>query len=150
MEAARVVSTLLGAGRFPVAPGTFASLIAALLHVFLLSRLPLPWRAVAVAGVFALGVAAATATSRALGEKDPRRIVIDEVVGQWVALFLAPAGWLPVLAGFLFFRFFDILKPLGIRRLEALPSGWGIMADDAAAGLASLVLLQLLFALHVL
>ena len=147
MEAFRVVSTFLGAGRFPVAPGTFASLLAALIHLFLLARLPVPWRAAAVAGAFALGVAAASTTSRAMAEKDPRRIVIDEVVGQWAALFLAPPRWLPVLLGFLLFRFFDIFKPLGIRRLEALPSGWGIMADDAAAGLASLVLLELLLAL---
>ncbi len=144
MEAARVVSTFLGAGRFPVAPGTLASLIAALLHVALLSRLSLPWRGAVVAGVFALGLAAASATSRSLGEKDPRRIVIDEVVGQWLAVFLMPARWLPILLGFLLFRFFDILKPLGIRRLEALPAGWGIMADDVAAGLISLAILELL------
>lgn len=148
MEAFRVVATFFGAGRFPVAPGTFASLLAVLLHVFLLSRLPIPWRAAAVAGAFLLGVAAASATGRALGEKDPRRIVVDEVVGQWVALFLVPARWLPVLLGFFLFRFFDILKPLGIRRLEALPSGWGIMADDVAAGLASMALLELLFGLR--
>ncbi len=151
MEAARVVSTFLGAGRFPVAPGTLASLMAALLHVVLLSRLPLPGRGAVVAGVFALGVVAASATSRSMGEKDPRRIVIDEVVGQWLALFLAPARWLPVLLGFLLFRFFDILKPLGIRRLEAFPAGWGIMADDVAAGLVSLAILELLSrVLHVL
>jgi phosphatidylglycerophosphatase A len=144
MEISKVVSTCLGAGLFPVAPGTFTSLIAALLYAFGLARLPLPFRGAIMAAVFFLGVAAAGATARSLGRKDPRLIVIDEVVGQWLALLAAPSGWLPVLLGFLLFRAFDILKPFGIRRLEALPGGWGIMADDVAAGLASLIILRLL------
>jgi len=144
MEKSRIVSTFFGAGEFPFAPGTFASLAAALIHAFGLSRLPAGARAAIIAGVFFLGVAAASSTARALGQKDPRRIVIDEVVGQWIALFLAPAAWLPLLLGFLLFRLFDILKPLGIRRFEALPSGWGIMADDVVAGAVSLGILQLL------
>jgi phosphatidylglycerophosphatase A len=144
MRVSQVFSTCLGAGFFPFAPGTFASLIAVLIHVFLLTRLSDPLRGAVIAAVFFLGVAAAGATARSLGLKDPRLIVIDEVVGQWLALFAAPPGWLPLLVGFLLFRGFDILKPFGIRRLEAWPGGWGIMADDVAAGLASLAILRLL------
>lgn len=147
MDVSRAVATFLGAGLFPIAPGTFASLLAALLHAFLLVRLPLPGRIAVVAGVFFLGVAASSAAARSFGLRDPRPVVIDEVAGQWVALLLAPPEWIPLLAGFLLFRFFDILKPLGIRRIESLPSGWGIMADDMAAGLVSLALLQVLLRL---
>lgn len=144
MEKSRIVSTFLGAGEFPVAPGTFASLVAVGIHAFGLCRLSLPWRALVIVGTYFLGVAAASATARALGERDPRRIVIDEVVGQWIALFLSPAAWRPLLIGFFLFRLLDILKPFGIRRVEALPSGWGIMSDDVAAGLAALAVLQVM------
>jgi phosphatidylglycerophosphatase A len=144
MDISRVAATFLGAGHFPVAPGTFASLLAALVHAFLLVRLPLAGRIAIIAGTFLLGVAASSAAARSFGLKDPRPVVIDEVVGQWAALLLAPASWIPLLAGFLLFRLFDILKPLGIRKIESLPSGWGIMADDMAAGLVSLALLQAL------
>ncbi|MDD8025860.1 MAG: phosphatidylglycerophosphatase A [Acidobacteriota bacterium] len=146
MEKSRVVSTFLGAGEFPVAPGTLASLVAVLIHAFGLSRMALPWRALVIVATYFLGVAAASATARALGQTDPRRIVIDEVVGQWIALFLTPAAWLPLGLGFLLFRLFDILKPFGIRRVEALPSGWGIMSDDVVAGLAALAVLQVIAA----
>jgi phosphatidylglycerophosphatase A len=138
----KIISTFFGAGNFPIAPGTFASLIAALLYRFLLGRMPGPAAAALIAGVYLLGVAAAGSFSRRLGERDPRRIVIDEVVGQWIALFLVPLSWLNLALGFLLFRFFDVLKPLGIRSVEKLPGGWGIMTDDVAAGLASLLLLH--------
>lgn len=142
MNISRVAATFLGAGLFPVAPGTFASLLAALVHAFLLVRLPLAGRIAVVGGTFLLGVAASSVAARSFGLRDPRPVVIDEVAGQWAALLLAPAAWFPILLGFLLFRFFDILKPLGIRKIESLPSGWGIMADDLAAGLVSLAILQ--------
>ncbi|HYA48241.1 MAG TPA: phosphatidylglycerophosphatase A, partial [Burkholderiales bacterium] len=74
-------------------------------------------------------------------------VVIDEALGQFLALSLVPARWLPLLGCFLLFRFFDIIKPWPIRRLEKLRGGWGIMADDAGAGLAAGLLIQLLLLL---
>ncbi len=147
MDISRIAATFLGTGFFPLAPGTLASLLAALIHAFLLVRLPLFARIAIVAGTFLLGVAVSSSAARSFGLKDPRPIVIDEVAGQWAALLLAPASWLPILAGFLLFRLFDIFKPLGIRKIESLPSGWGIMADDMAAGLVSLGFLQVILAL---
>jgi phosphatidylglycerophosphatase A len=77
--------------------------------------------------------------------KDPACIVFDEFVGVWIALFMLPAGWLWVVMGFAAFRFFDILKPWPVGWLDRnLAGGWGIMLDDVAAGLMSLVLVQLL------
>ncbi|NTV81952.1 MAG: phosphatidylglycerophosphatase A, partial [Candidatus Aminicenantes bacterium] len=78
------------------------------------------------------------------GRPDPGRIVIDEVVGQLLALAFLPGAWVPVAVAFALFRFFDIIKPWPIRRLERLPGGWGIMADDVGAGLAAAVLGRLI------
>jgi phosphatidylglycerophosphatase A len=77
-------------------------------------------------------------------------VVIDEVAGQWFALSVLPwlpetavEGWTPWLLAFFLFRFFDVLKPLGIRRLESLPRGWGVLLDDVAAGLVVVPILLL-------
>jgi phosphatidylglycerophosphatase A len=145
---AKAVSTFFGAGYFPVAPGTFASLAAVLLYRFVLAGAGGPIFAGVIAAVYLIGVAAAGAFSRLLGERDPGRIVIDEVVGQWIALFLIPPTWLNLALAFFFFRFFDILKPFGIRDTERLPGGWGIMTDDVVAGLAALLLVRLSFLLR--
>ena len=140
--AARLISTFFGAGYFPVAPGTFASLIVALVYRWAAVRLsPLLYLSL-IAAVFFIGVAAADLFARVLNQKDPRMIVIDEVGGQLIALFLAPVGWGWVLFGFFSFRVFDIFKPRPIRDLERLPGGWGIMADDVLAGVFSALLLQ--------
>ena len=68
---------------------------------------------------------------------DPSRVVIDEWLGVWVAVLFLPKEWPWLVAGFALFRLLDILKPIGIRRLERLHGGIGIMADDAAAGLVA-------------
>jgi phosphatidylglycerophosphatase A len=139
---AGLISTFFGAGYFPIAPGTFASLEAALIYGIAARRLaPLPYLLI-LAAVFLIGAAAADSTARVLKQKDPRLIVIDEVVGQGIALFCAPAGWKWIAGGFLLFRLFDVFKPWPIRRLERLPGGWGIMADDVLAGVFSAVILQ--------
>jgi phosphatidylglycerophosphatase A len=93
---------------------------------------------VAVVGALAAGKAA-----RALGEKDPGCIVIDEVAGYLVATAFVPHSLGYLLGAFVLFRFFDIAKPGPIGRLQDIPGGWGIMADDLAAGLAANAVLQL-------
>lgn len=75
--------------------------------------------------------------------KDHNRVVIDEVAGMCITLLFVPLKWQYTLIGLIFFRFFDILKPLGIRKLEELPGGWGVMADDILAGIYANVILQL-------
>jgi len=76
--------------------------------------------------------------------KDPQFVVIDEVAGQWVTLLFSPVTWKTVLAGFILFRAFDIVKPPPVRQLERLPEGTGIVVDDVAAGIYALLALQLL------
>jgi phosphatidylglycerophosphatase A len=74
--------------------------------------------------------------------KDHNRVVIDEVAGMCISLLFLPVTWPYILAGFILFRFFDIVKPLFIHRLEALPGGWGVMFDDVLAGIYANLLLQ--------
>ena len=74
--------------------------------------------------------------------KDHNRVVIDEVAGMCISLLFLPVTWPYILAGFILFRFFDIVEPLFIHRLEALPGGWGVMFDDVLAGIYANLLLQ--------
>ena len=94
--------------------------------------------------VVAAGIPAATLEERASGRKDPNHIVIDEVAGQLVALIACPLTWQALLAGFILFRGFDVLKPPPVRMLERLPNGTGIVVDDLGAGVYALIALQLL------
>jgi phosphatidylglycerophosphatase A len=139
----RVLATFFGIGLVPVLPGTAASAAATLLDMGLFRGLSGPLYGLLVAGLFFIGVAVSGAYAAELGRRDPGRIVIDEVCGQLVALAFLPPGWLPAGVAFALFRFFDIIKPGPIRRLERLPGGWGIMADDVGAGLAAAVLTRL-------
>ena len=90
-----------------------------------------------------IGIPPSTVVARESGIKDPGFVVIDEVAGQMIALIGVPVHWKYLLAGFILFRSFDIVKPFPLRRLEALPGGTGIMMDDVGAGLYALVLLQI-------
>jgi len=82
-----------------------------------------------------IGAWSSTIVEEYWGE-DPSRVVIDEIVGQWIVLLAIPSifSWWHVLIAFILFRFFDIVKPLGIRKMENLKGGWGIMADDLLSG----------------
>lgn len=105
-----------------------------------------------VLAVFAtlIGAPASKRYARALGKKDPVSVVIDEVAGQMIAFIGVPLGWKPLLAAFVLFRAFDILKPPPVRQLEALPEGVGIMADDVMAGIYALGVMHLLLYFGVL
>jgi phosphatidylglycerophosphatase A len=135
------IATGFGSGLAPIAPGTFGSL-AALLPWLLLRELPLALVFAVIIVCFVLGVLASEWVMARLGRGDPGCVVIDEWVGLWIALSVAPPGWVWLLAGFLLFRLFDIAKPWPVGWLERrLKGGVGVMADDAAAGLmAALVL----------
>jgi phosphatidylglycerophosphatase A len=140
---ALLLSTWFYTGYFPVGPGTAGSLAAVLIAIFF-HHLGFPaWSfAVLAAALFFPAVWASTVTARDRKLKDPGFVVVDEVIGQWIALAAAPHFyWKSALAGFLLFRLFDMWKPYPIRRLESLPDGWGIIADDVLAGVyAALVL----------
>ena len=144
------IATCGGVGYFPVAPGTAGSVVGLVL-VAALGRLPVetPWLSVllggAAVGVFILGVWAASQAESFFGRTDPGQVVIDEVAGQVITFLASPAAsWKWLLAGFIMFRVFDILKPFPAGRAERLPGGWGIMLDDVVAGGYGLVALLVL------
>ena len=145
---ARLVATFFGAGRLRPGPGTWGSLGTALLwwliasHIAPAARLPLILVLIVLA--VAIGIPAATLEARGCGRKDPSHVVIDEVAGQLVTLIACPIVWRALVAGFILFRGFDILKPPPIRSLEKLPEGTGIVVDDLGAGVYGLIVLQLL------
>lgn len=131
-------------GFFPFAPGTAGSAAAFILF------LPVRWSGsvaleLAVAALVAVaGIWAATGTERALGVEDPGPVVIDEVAGMLVSLLFLPASWGVMAAAFVCFRAFDIIKPWPCGRLERLHGGFGIMADDLAAGVYANLTVQIL------
>lgn len=135
------IATFGYVGFFPIAPGTAGSL-AALAPYALVRWAGLPGVELGtIIAVFAIGVWAATGTERALARKDPGPVVIDEVLGMLMTLAFLPLSLWGIVTGFLIFRLFDVIKPFPAGRLEHLPAGLGIMADDAMAGVyAHLVL----------
>jgi phosphatidylglycerophosphatase A len=145
---ATLIATFFGVGRLRPGPGTWGALATALLwwliasHVSSSARLPLILFLIAL--VTAIGIPAATLEARGSGKKDPSHVVIDEVAGQLVTYIACPIVWRALLAGFILFRVFDILKPPPVRSLEKLPEGTGIVVDDLGAGLYGLIVLQLL------
>jgi phosphatidylglycerophosphatase A len=134
-------ASVLGVGYVPFAPGTFGS-AAGLLIWYLLPASPLV-QGLAVAVIVVLGSWSGTAAEHYLGRSDPGQVVIDEVAGMLVTLFFVPVGWAGALLAFLLFRLFDIVKPYPANRLERLPGGVGIMADDLMAGVYANVALRL-------
>ncbi len=130
---ASLLATAGGAGWFPIAPGTAGSAVG--IGIYLLTRhWSGPAQAALLAAVVVVGIWAADVTARALGRDDPGPVVIDEVAGQLVTLFLTGAGLTGAIIGFFVFRILDIIKPPPARQLEALHGGLGIMADDLMAG----------------
>ncbi len=170
-KAAFAIATLGGVGYLPIVPATWGSLATAALHFlfqFSLERTAVSaaiphitsfsYEAIVKAAMtvlivllFLIGTWAASRVAKITGRKDPRIVVIDEVVGQLITFLLLPAsvGWIFILLGFLTFRFFDIWKPFPARQLEDLSSGLGIMADDVMAGLYSAGFLWIVYSVSV-
>ncbi len=133
------------AGKSPVAPGTCGSLVAILIAPLVFMPLPFWGRLLLLAVVLYTGVKASDRAAAILGKKDPSEVVIDEVLGQWIAcLPFASLHLSGYLAAFVLFRIFDITKPWPIHQVESLPGGLGIMLDDALAGVYALICLGIL------
>ncbi len=144
----KFVSTGFGIGYMPFAPGTFGSALACLMvYVYVNLRNPnsYEFNAILIIGsiiFFLIGIKATNYLALEWG-KDPSKIVIDEIVGLWIALLFVPFNITTLVLAFVFFRFFDILKPLGIKKLENLDGGLGVMADDVLAGVYANLCLQI-------
>jgi phosphatidylglycerophosphatase A len=144
-RAALAFSTCLGLGYAPVAPGTVGS--AAGLAVWALLPTSPTVHGVVIVLVFAAGAWSAGVAERHFGATDPGPVVIDEVMGMLVTLFMVRAGWPAATAGFLIFRIFDVIKPPPANRLERLHGGIGVMADDFMAAVYANVVLRVFLAI---
>ncbi len=144
-----LIATTFGAGFSPFAPGTAGAIVGcAFLWGFnelqYLPTFPNPFLFVVLIFVVALlGIYATNKLEQEWG-KDPSKVVIDELVGVWIAMVFVPFTWLNLLLAFGLFRFFDIAKPLGVRKMEQLKGGVGVMADDVLAGIYANLVLQLI------
>ncbi len=130
------------AGRAPVAPGTAGTLVGVLLYLLWLKGLSPVIYSVVCLFLIVLGTWAAGRAEEILGRTDHPSIVIDEIAGYMVSMFLVPPAWGFMIAGFFLFRFFDIVKPFPLKRLQELHGGPGVMLDDIGAGIYTNIVLQ--------
>jgi phosphatidylglycerophosphatase A len=138
------IATGFYSGYLPKAPGTWGS-VAGVLVWFCIYRLEAPIYWGIVAALFVAGTIAAGAAEKIVDRPDPGLITIDEVVGQLMVLAIIPASPIWVFIGFVIFRFFDILKPFPVNWLDKhIHGGLGIMLDDVAAGLYSMLVVWIL------
>jgi phosphatidylglycerophosphatase A len=140
---AEIIATGLGSGLWPIAPATAGSAAALLLYW----ALPISGTGnstvffMMIAITFAIGTWAAGRVGTP-ADPDPKRVVIDEWAGVWATVAFLPTTWAWLLAGFLLFRVLDIAKPFGIRKLEKIHGGFGVMLDDLAAGVVGAIILN--------
>ncbi len=141
----KTIATVGGLGYSPIAPGTLGSAVGLGIAFVLSGNLFQQIVGALVAMVLALWSAGPTA--RAMGQPDPKPIIIDEVAGMMITLISLPVSKRVYLGGFLLFRFLDIVKPPPLRQLQRLPGSWGILLDDLGAGLAANLILRLILPL---
>ena len=142
---AEIISTVFYIGRLPLAPGTWCSFIAFLSWYYLRFYIEGVFILYASLILFFVGVAVSTIHSEVIKKDDPSEIVIDEWVGQWIALWLIPHSFYWGFASFVLFRFFDISKLGPVQGMDDIKSGTGIMMDDVVAGILALLVTQSLY-----
>ena len=145
----KTIATAFGSGYSPLAPGTAGAIVACGLlwffnqyHIISTDSNPFIFIVLIVLTTL-IGFFTINQLSEEWGE-DPSKVVIDEVVGMWITMIFIPFTWINVLLGFILFRFFDIAKPLGVRKMENLKGGLGVMMDDVLAGVYSNIILYLI------
>jgi phosphatidylglycerophosphatase A len=136
----RLVATFFYLGKLPFVPGTWGSLGALLLWLLLPVAFSIHLSVIVI--LFVLGVYSSNKMAKYLDDHDPSEVVIDEVVGMGISLFMLPHSLGFYLLAFILFRIFDIVKPWFIYRIQNLSGGWGIMLDDVLAGLFTFALVN--------
>lgn len=146
----RLIATVFGIGYIGKGGGTIAAAAYCLLWMLIpAGYYAIFWQVLIIITVSVLGVWSGNAVDAIWG-KDSNKVVIDEVAGMMVTLLLIPVHLKFALAGLVLFRFFDIAKPLLIKKMELLPKGWGVMADDLLAGIYAHIILQVIVIYNVL
>lgn len=145
------VCELIGLGQLPIAPGTWGSLGATILYAGLYMVCPVWLLAVFTVLILVGSIPLCNWASLYMAQHDPSNVVLDELVGQWIALF--PGVWIvswdgsllgAFVTGFLIFRVFDVLNVFPVNVIEKLPGGWGIVFDDVMAGIYANLILHLI------
>ena len=131
-------ATFFYLGKLPFAPGSWGSLGALILWIFLPLSFSLQLMVIII--LFSVGVIASKKTAESMNDHDPSEVVIDEATGMGIALFMLPHSTVIYTMAFILFRIFDIFKPSFIYRAQKLPGGWGIMFDDVLAGIFALLI----------
>ena len=140
-----IIATGFGVGYSPVAPGTLGTLVAIPIYYFL-SDIPSPLYEITLIGFFFLSVWISENAQIFFGKKDDQRIVIDEIIGFLITMLWIPKTTRFIIIGFILFRFFDILKPIPIRRIERkFKGGFGVVLDDVVAGVYANIILHLIY-----
>ncbi len=140
-----LIATFFNVGKFSKAPGTMGTLATIPLWWALAQLGPLPYMLITIL-LIPVGVMAATAYVTYSNTQDNQEIVIDEVVGYLITMVWLPITWQSALLGFVVFRILDITKPPPIRNLDrSLKGGFGVMADDIAAGIIGSIIMQLVY-----
>lgn len=147
----KLLATSFGVGFLPMAPGTWGALLAIVLWLplYLWAAQPVIfWVTLGAAVIYTIAGTWASSESEKYWGKDPVAACADETVGQWISLLpisgIAVTPWWEIIVSLALFRYFDIAKPLGIRAMERLPRGYGMMADDILAGVYSVVILLII------
>jgi len=142
------LATGFGVGCSPIAPGTLGTLVAIPIYYFL-SEIPSPLYEVTLIGFFFLAVWISENAEIFFGKKDDQKIVIDEILGFLITMLWVPKTLPFIIIGFFLFRFFDILKPFPIRRMERkLKGGFGVVLDDVAAGVYANIILHIIVRIY--
>lgn len=144
MKFSLFLSSVFGVGFIPVSPGTFGAIFGVLSFYLVEKTLSLSsHRMFTLSGIlFFFSILVISQAQKNLEVKDDQRIVLDEVLGMWSILCFIPTDMVSRLIGFILFRFFDVLKPLGIREIQKLPDGWGVVFDDLLAGFYTIVIFK--------
>ncbi len=158
MKLHKIIASGLGSGYSPFAPGTAGSIVGIIIFYLLnnyTNSLNLNNNSILAINLFAIifvlliGVYSIKKVHK-IWEHDAPKIVIDEIVGVWIAVFAMPFEWQYYVYALILFRFFDIAKPLYIRRLDKMKGDWSVMLDDVLAGVYSLIVIQLLFYFNII
>lgn len=143
MQLHQLIASVAGIGKIK-GGGTIAAAVYCIIWFLLPAGFSnTAWQVITTTIILMVGVWSSNVVDKAWG-KDSSKVVIDEVAGMAITLLFVPHNIIFLLTGLILFRFFDIVKPLGVRQMEKLPTGWGVMADDVLAGLYALLLLQLI------
>ena len=138
---AKLLATFFYVGDFPFAAGSLASLVGGLIAIVLYSNIPAYLVCFLVVTVF--GFLSSGITERAVGQKDPSCIVIDEVSGALIAFFMLPLTWPVLITTYFLFRAFDMFKIFPANKFEQCPGSVGVMMDDIIAGIYTNIVMQL-------